>query len=156
MSELVLENNGIFNAASSFKFEIQKYHQNEPKFNGVFSRNNLPKKIKDRAYVINLHEYADVGTHWSALFCNKNEMVYFDNFGVEHVPKEIKKFIGNKNIKVNIFRTEANNSVMCGYFCIGFTDFMLAGKKLTVYTNLFSPHDFKKTNDIILSYFNDE
>ena len=138
------------------KFEIQKYHQNEPKFNRVFSRNNLPKKIKVRAYVINLDEYADVGTHWITLFCNKNEMVYFDNFGVEHVPEEIKKFLGNKNIKANIFRTEANNSVMCGYFRIGFTDFVLAGKKLTVYTNLFSPHDFKKTNDIILSYFNDE
>ena len=137
-------------------FEIQKYYQNEPKFNGVFSRNNLPKKIKVRAYVINLDEYADVGTHWITLFCNKNEMVYFDNFGVEHVPEEIKKFLGNKNIKANIFWTEANNSVMCGYFCIGFTDFVLAGKKLTVYTNLFSPHDFKKTNDIILSYFNDE
>ena len=116
----------------------------------------MPKKIKDRAYVINLDEYADVGTHWIALFCNKNEMVYFDNFGVEHVPEEIKKFIGNKTIKANIFLIEANNSVMCGYFCIGFTDFMLAGKKLTVYTNLFSPHDFKKKNDIILSYFNDE
>ena len=137
-------------------FKIQKYYQNEPKFNGVFSRNNLPKKIKVRAYVINLDEYADVGTHWITLFCNKNEMVYFDNFGVEHVPEEIKKFLGNKNIKANIFWTEANNSVMCGYFCIGFTDFVLAGKKLTVYTNLFSPHDFKKTNDIILSYFNDE
>ena len=116
----------------------------------------MPKKIKDRAYVINLDEYADVGTHWIALFCNKNEMVYFDNFGVEHVPEEIKKFIGNKNIKANIFLIEANNSVMCGYFCIGFTDFVLAGKKLTVYTNLFSPHDFKKRNYIILSYFNDE
>ena len=52
-------------------FEMQKY-KNEPRFNGVFSRNNLPKKIKDGAYVINLDEYADVGTHWIALFCNKN------------------------------------------------------------------------------------
>ena len=59
-----MENNGIFNAASSFdKFEIQKYYQNEPRFKGVYSRNNLPKKIKDGAYVINLDEYADVGTH---------------------------------------------------------------------------------------------
>ena len=123
-------------------FKIQKYYQNEPKFTGVFSRNNLPKKIEDGAYVINLDEYADAGTHWIALFCNKNEMVYFDNFGVEHVPEEIKKFIGNKTIKANIFLIEANNSVMCGYFCIGFTDFMLAGKKLTVYTNLFSPYVF--------------
>ena len=102
------------------------------------------KKIKDGAYVINLEEYADVGTHWIGLFCNRNEIVYFDRFGVEHVPKEIKEFIENKNIKANIFQVQANDSVMCGYFCIGFIDFMLAGKKLTDYANLFSPHDFKK------------
>ena len=137
-------------------FEIQKYYQNEPRFNGVFSRNNLPKKIKDGAYVINLDEYADVGTHWIALFCNRNQIVYFDSFGVKHVPKEIKEFIGNKNIKANIFRVQANNSGMCGYFCIGFIDFMLAGKNLTDFLNLFSPDDFKKNSDIILSYFKDE
>ena len=108
------------------------------------------------AYLINLDEYADVDTHWIALFYNGNEIVYFDSFGVEHVPKEIKEFIGNKNIKANIFRVQANDSVMCGYFCIGFIDFMLAGKKLTDYTNLFSPHDFKKNDDIILSYFKNE
>ena len=137
-------------------FEIQRYYQNEPIFNGVFSRNNLPKKIKDGAYVTNLDEYADVGTHWIALFCNRNEIVYFDSFGVKHVPEEIKEFIRNKNIKANIFRVQANDSVMCGYFCIGFIDFMLAGKKLTDYTNLLSPHDFKKTDDIILPYFKNE
>ena len=76
-----------------------------------------------------------------------------DYFGVEHVPKEIKEFVGNKNIKANIFRVQANDSVMCGYFCIGFIDFMLAGKKLTDYANLFSPYDLKKNNIIILSYF---
>ena len=84
-------------------FEIQKYYKNEPRFNGVFSRNNLPKKIKDGAYVINLDEYADVGTHWIALFCKKNEIVYFDSFGVEHIPEGIKEFIRNENIKANIF-----------------------------------------------------
>ena len=124
-------------------FEIQKYYKNEPRFNGVFSRNNLPKKIKDEAYAINLDEYADLGTHWIALFCNRTETIYFDSFGVEHIPEEIKEFIGNKNIKANIFWVRANNSLMCGYFCIGFFDFMLAGKKLTDYTNLSSPHDFK-------------
>ena len=71
-------------------FEIQKYYQNEPRFNGVFSRNNLPKKINDGGYIINLDEYADVGTHWIALSCNKNEIFYFDSFGVEHIPEEIK------------------------------------------------------------------
>ena len=125
-------------------FELEMYYRNEPRFNGVFSRNNLPKKIKDGAYIINLDEYADVGTHWIALFCKKNEIVYFDSFGVEHIPEEIKEFIGNKNIKANIFRVQANDSVMCGYFCIGFIDFMLAGKKLTDYTNLFSSYDIKK------------
>ena len=70
-------------------FETQRYYQNEPRFNGVFSRNNLPKTIKYGAYVINIGEYADIGTHWIALFCNRNETVYFDSFGVEHVPEEI-------------------------------------------------------------------
>ena len=137
-------------------FEIQKYYQNEPRFNGVYSRNNLPKKIKDEAYVINLDEYADTSTHWIALFCKKNEIVYFDSFGVEHIPEEIKEFIGNKNIKANIFRVQANNSVMCGYFCIGFIDFMLSGKKLTDFTNMFFAYDLKKNDDVILTYFKDE
>ena len=137
-------------------FEIQKYYKNEPRFNGVFSRNSLPKNKKDGAYVINLDEYADVGTHWIALFCNRNEIIYFDSFGVEHIPEEIKEFIGNKNIKTNIFRVQANDSVMCRYFCIGFIDFMLAGTKLTDFRNMFCPHDFKKNDDIILSYFKDE
>ena len=111
-------------------FELEKYYQNEPRFNGVFSRNNPPKKIKNGAYVINLDEYADVGTHWIALFCNKSEIVYFDSSGVEHVPEEIEEFIGNKNIIANIFRVQASNSVLRGYFCIGFIDFMLLGKKM--------------------------
>ena len=83
-------------------FEIQKYYENEPRFNGVFSRDNLLKEIKDRAYVINLDEHKDNGTYWIALFCMRNEVIYFDSFGVEHIPKEIKKFISNKNIKANI------------------------------------------------------
>ena len=69
-------------------FEIQKYYQNEPKFNGVSSRNNLPK-LKDGAYVINLHEYKSVGTHWIALYVNVENVTYFDSFGVVHIPKEI-------------------------------------------------------------------
>ena len=71
-------------------FEIQKFYQNEPRFNSVFWRDNLPKKIKDGAYIINLDEYADVGTHWIALFCNRSEILYFNSVGVEHVPEEIK------------------------------------------------------------------
>ena len=110
---------------------------------------------QDGAYVINLDEHTDTGTHWIALFCVRDEVIYFDSFGVEHIPKEIKEFIGNKNIKANIYCVQANDSVMCGYFCIGFIDFILAGKTLTDYTSLFSPYDFNKNNQIILSYFKD-
>ena len=132
-------------------FEIQKYCQNEPRFNGAYSRDNLPK-MKDGAFVINLDEYSDIGTHWIAFYARYNNVTYFDSFGVEHFLKEVKTFISNKNIKTNIFRIQAYDSVMCGYFCIGFIDFMLAGKTLTEYTNLFSPNNFKKNNDIILNY----
>ena len=71
-------------------FEIQKYYQNETKFNGVYSINNLPK-IKDGAYVINLDEYESIETHWIALYVNSNKVTYFDSFGVEHIPKRIKQ-----------------------------------------------------------------
>ena len=91
-------------------FEIQEYYQNEPRFNGVFSRDNLPN----------------------------------DSFGAEHIPKEIMKFIGNENIITNIFRIQAYDSIMCGYFCIGFINVMFNGNNLTIYTSLFSPNDFKK------------
>ena len=93
-------------------FEIQKY-QNENKFKGVYSRDNLPHKIKDGAYVINLDEYSDIVTHWVALRVNINSVTYFDSFGVEHIPKEIKTFIKNRNIKTNIFRIQAYDSIMC-------------------------------------------
>ena len=136
-------------------FEIQKYYENEPRFNGDYSRNNLPKKIKDEEYVINLDEHAEVGTHWIALFFSRSEIVYFDSFGVQHVPEKIKESIWNKNIIANIFRVQANNSVMCGYFCIGFIDFMLAGKKLTDFTDMFSTYDLKINDDLIMSYFKD-
>ena len=83
-----------------------------------------------------------------------NNVTYFDSFGVEDIPKEIKAFIGRSlSITTNIFRIQAYDSVMCGYFCIGFIDFMLKGKTLTEYTNLFSPNNFKKNDDIILKYF---
>ena len=138
-------------------FEIQKHYQNEQRFNGVFSRDNLPERsfteIKDGAYIINLDEYSDVGTHWVVLYVNSNDVTYFDSFGAEQIPKEIKAFINNKNIKANIFRIQAYDSVMCGYFCIGFVDFMFKGKTLTKYTNLFSPNNFEKNDVIILKYF---
>ena len=125
-------------------FEIQKYYKNERRFIGVFSRNNLPTKIKAATYVINVDQYADIGTRLIASFCNRNEIAYFDSFGFEHILEEIKEFIRNKNQKANIFRVQTNDPVLCGYLCIGFIDFMLAGKKLTDYTNLFSLCDLRK------------
>ena len=68
-------------------FEILKYYKKEPRFNGVYYRDNLPNRIKDGAYIINLDEYTDVGTHWIALYCKDIEITYFEKFGVEHVPK---------------------------------------------------------------------
>ena len=87
--------------------------------------------LKDGAYVINLDEYSDTGTHCVDLYVRNDDVTYFDSFGVEHIPKEIKAFINNKNITTNIFRIPAYDSITCGYFCIGFIDFMLAGKTLT-------------------------
>ena len=126
-------------------FEIQEYYQNEPRFNGVFSRDNLPNSIKNGAYVINLDEYRDIGTHWVALYVNNKTKIYFDSFGVEHIPKKIIKFIGNnKKIIANIYRIQGYDSIMCGYFCIEFINFMFDGNSLSDYTNLFSPNDLKK------------
>ena len=133
-------------------FEIQKYYQNEPRFNGVYSRDNLPK-LKDGAYVINLDEYSHIGTHWLALYVRNNDITYFDSFGVEHIPKEIKTFIGLSSlIKTNI-RIQAYDSIISGYFYFGFLDFMVAGKALTEFTNPFSANNFKRNDDIILNYF---
>ena len=138
-------------------FEISEYYKNEPRFNGVYSRNNLPDKIKKGAYVINLDEYANIGTHWIALFVKPKYTVYFDSFGVEeHIPKEINKFISNKEIKANIFRLQAYDSVMCDYFCIEFINYMFDGKSLIDFTSLFSPHDFKKNDQIIKRIFKNE
>ena len=134
-------------------FEIQPYYQNEPRFIGVYSRDNLPNKIKARAYVINLDEYSDIGTHWIALYVNNKIVTYFDSFGIEHIPNEVKKFIGNRNIISNIYRIQNYDSVMRGSFCISFINYMFKGKSLIDYTNLFSPNNFKKNDDIILKYF---
>ena len=144
-------------------FEIQEYYQNETRFNGVFSRDNLPNSIKKYgAYVINLDEYHDIGTHWVALYVNNKTITYFDSFGVEHIPKEIMKLIARtsfglgsrrKKIITNIYRIQAYDSIMCVYFCIGFINFMFNGNSLTDYTNLFSANNFNNNDNIILNYF---
>ena len=87
------------------------------------------------------------------MYVKNNVATYFDSFEVEHILKEIKTFIKNGNIKTNIFRIQAYDSIMCGYFCIGFIDFMFKAKTFTEYTNLSSPNNFKRNDDIILNYF---
>ena len=105
------------------------YYQNKSRFSGIYSRDNLPDKIKDLAYVINVDEYSDIETHWVALSVSNKTVTYFDSFGVEHIPREIEQFIKGtidyKNIITNIFKAYA--LVMRGYFCIGFIDVMFRG-----------------------------
>ena len=130
----------------------------------MYSRNNLPNKTKKGAYVINLDEYENTGTHWVALFVKSKYTVYFDSFGIEHIPKEINKFISNDTtkwsaiarIKSNIFRIQVYDSIMCGYFCIEFINYMLKGKTLLDYINLFSPNDFIKNDQVIKRIFKNE
>ena len=107
-------------------FEIQKY-QNEPRFNVVFSRNNLPY-VMGRTYLINRNECNSFGTRWIALYVNCDKVAYFDIFRAEYIPKEIKKLINNKSITTNVCRIQAYDSIMCGCFFIGFINFMRKGK----------------------------
>ena len=100
-----------------------------------------------------LDEHKLIGNYWIAFYVNVENVTYCDSFRVEHIPKESKKFIGNKNIITNIYRIQAYNSIIYGYFCIGFIDFMLNGKGLLDYTNLLSPNDFEKNDKTTLKYF---
>ena len=156
MKELKKKLNSLLPFHPLTNFEISEYFKNEPRFNGVYSRNNLPKTIKKGEYVINLYEYENIGTHWIALFVKPKYVVYFDSFGIEHIPKEIEHAIGNKKIKANIFRIQAYDSIMCGYFCIEFINYMFDGKSLIDFTSLFSPYDFKKNDEIIKMIFKNE
>ena len=109
-------------------------------------------KKKIGAYVINLDEHTDIGTHWVALYVKNNGVTYFDSFGVEHIPNETKIFIDrtssspshHKSLILNIIRIQAYDSITSCYFCIGFINSMFKGKTLNDYTNLFSPDDFLK------------
>ena len=97
--------------------------------------------IKDGTYVTNLDQYSDTGTHQNALYALNNNVTFFESFEVEPIPKEIKKFLKRSSITKNIYRIQAKNSVICGYFCIEFIDFMLKGKSFTDLTNLLSPNN---------------
>ena len=129
--------------------QIKRYHQNESRFINVYSRDYLPNKIKNGAYIVNLAEHTDIRTHWVALYLQNNNVTYFDSFGVEHIPKEIRTFMGNKNKKRNIFRIQTYDSIICRYFCIKFIIFILPGKTLTEFTNRwkwdFIVHGFHET-----------
>ena len=135
-------------------FEKQKCYQNEPKFKSVYSRNNL-SKIKDGAYVKNIDGYESIGTNWIALHVNVNKIIYFDSFGFAGIPKKKKKVVGDKNVISNIYRLQAHDPIMCGYFYIGFIDFMLKDKGLLDYTNLFFSNENEKNHKMILKYFQD-
>ena len=128
-------------------FEIEAYYQNEPRFNGVYSRDNLQVKVKDGVYLINLDDYSDIETHWIALYTNNKTVKYFDSFVIEHICQEIRVFIADKDIIASIYRIQSYDSIVCGYFCIGFINYMFMGKSLTVYTNLFPASNFKKNDD---------
>ena len=134
-------------------FEIEEYFKKEPKFKGVYSRNSLPSLSKDGGYVVNLDERGEAGTHWVAIHIKGPKATYFDSFGIEHIPNEVLRFLRKKDIDSNIFRVQSKKSVLCGYFCIKFLEYMFSGKTLTEYTNLFSPTDFKKNDKVVLRLF---
>ena len=135
--------------------EITNYSNYEPKFNGIFSRNIL-LRINDGLYVINLDDKKSKGTHWVSLFIDRNLALYFDSFGNEYIPLDVLNKIRNKSITHNIFRILDNESIIFGFYCIAFIEYMLSGKTLLDYTNFFSPNDYKKNDKIIYKYLKDK
>ena len=133
-------------------FEIERYFKDEPMFNGVYSRNSLPV-AKVGGYVVNLDERGSSGTHWVAIHVHGPKATYFDSFGIEHIPDEVLKFLKGKDLEANIFRVQSKKSVLCGYFCIKFLEYMFHGKTLTDFTRLFSPTDFNKNDKTVLKLF---
>ena len=133
--------------------EIQKYYQNEPKLNGIYSRNNLPK-IKDGVHVIILDEFKSIATHWIELYAICNNIIYFDRFAIEHIPQKIKNIRGHESIITNIYRIQVYDSKICGWFLfIRFIDFILKGKIQLYCTNLFCRNDYEKIDKVILKCF---
>ena len=108
---------------------------------------------RHKAYVINLDDKNSKGTHWVSLFTDRNLAAYFDSFGIEYICQGVLNKIRNKSITHNILRIQDNQSITCGFYCTTFIEYMLAGKTLLDYTNLFSPNDYKKNNTIIYKYF---
>ena len=106
-----------------------KYFVNDCTFNCAFSRDNLPR-IKDGAYVKKLDDKQNKGTHWVSVFINRNTAVYFDYFGIEYTPQEALIKIKDKSITHTIFRIQDHDSIMCGFYCMAFIEYMLARKTL--------------------------
>ena len=131
-------------------FEIQNCYQNEPELNGVYSRNNL-LKVKDGTYVILLstNQQEPIRQH----YVHGVIVTYFESFGTEQIPKEIKIFIGNKNFTTNIYRIQVDDLIICRSFCIGFINFILKGKSLLNYINIFSPNKNSTNEKTILEHF---
>ena len=121
--------------------KIPKYYDQDCRFNGIFSRNNWPR-IKDGAYLINLDDKNSKGTYWASLFIDRNLAVYFDSFEIKYIPQEVLKKIKDKSITHKIIKIQDNESIMCGFCCIAFIEYMLAGKTLLHYTNLFYPNEW--------------
>ena len=117
-------------------FKIQKYYQNDSKYNGVYSINNL-LRTKNWAYEINFDEFKSTRIHLIALGVNAENVSYFDSFGLEDIPTKIRKLIRYKNVKTNIYRIQAYDSIMCGHFCIEFIDFRVKVKSLLEYAFFF-------------------
>ena len=132
-------------------FEIQNCCQKKPRFNGVYPRNNL-LKIKDRAYVINVDEYESIGAHWIACMWMVIMWHVLITLELNIFRKKLEKNIDNRNIGTSVFRVQAYDAIMCGYFCIGFTYFMLRGKRLLDYNNIFSSESYEGTEKTILKY----
>ena len=104
-------------------------------------------------YVLNLHGKKTKGTHWVSLFIDRNTAVCFDSFGIEYIPQEVLNKVRDKSITLNIFRIQDNESIMCGFYCIALIEYMLAGKSLLDYTNLFSLNQCTKNDKMIYKHF---
>ena len=133
--------------------EIEKYFEDELQFNGVFFRGNLLEITKDGGYIVNLDDMGRAGTHWVVIFLNDNRATYFDSFGVEHLLREVLRFLKGKDIHANIFRVQPDRSFLCGYYCLKFLDFMFDGKSLMDFTSMFSLTDFGANDRKILKLF---
>ena len=134
------------------EFEVQKYYQHEPKFNGLYSKNKLTK-IKGWSICNNIDAFKSIATHWIALYVNGNTVIYFDSFGGEHIPKEIEKFIGTKSIITNIYRIQACNLFDDAWILLYSIYWFYAKRlKFSKLNKLFSPNKYEN-DKMILKYF---